>query len=49
VSFGTAHRVWVVRYVERQKEHHAAGRLQERLERTWEPEEADRSETAAPR
>ena len=32
VSFGTKDLPWVVGYVERQKEHHAAGRVHDRLE-----------------
>ena len=32
VSFGTKDLPWVVGYVERQKEHHAAGKIHDRLE-----------------
>ena len=34
VSFGTKDLEWVKRYVRNQKEHHASGRIYERLERT---------------
>jgi putative transposase len=33
VSFGKKHLGWVQDYIARQKEHHATGRLEERLER----------------
>ncbi|MCH8046241.1 MAG: transposase [Planctomycetes bacterium] len=33
VSFGKAHLDWVLRYIANQKEHHATGRIEERLER----------------
>ena len=33
VSFGTGDLPWVVAYIRNQKEHHALGRTQERLER----------------
>ena len=33
VSFGTKDLPWVVSYIERQKEHHANGTIQDRLER----------------
>jgi REP element-mobilizing transposase RayT len=33
VSFGTKDLPWVISYVERQKEHHAHGTIQDRLER----------------
>jgi putative transposase len=33
VSFGTKDLEWVVRYVKKQKEHHAAGSINQRLER----------------
>jgi hypothetical protein len=33
VSFGKKQLPWVLQYIARQKEHHAAGRLQPRLER----------------
>lgn len=39
VSFGTKDLPWVVRYVERQKEHHAQGAAFDRLERTERLEE----------
>jgi putative transposase len=32
VSFGTRDNPWVIAYIERQKEHHAAGSVHERLE-----------------
>jgi hypothetical protein len=37
VSFGTRDMPWVCDYVKRQKEHHAAGRAFERLERITHP------------
>lgn len=40
VSFGTKDLPWVIRYVENQREHHAAGTTHERLERA---EAADES------
>jgi len=33
VSFDKAHLDWVLRYIANQKEHHATGRIEERLER----------------
>jgi putative transposase len=33
VSFGTKDLAWVIRYVKNQKEHHAAGSINQRLER----------------
>jgi putative transposase len=38
VSFGTRDMPWVCDYVKRQKEHHASGRVFERLERITHPE-----------
>jgi len=35
VSFGKKNLDWVLRYIANQKEHHARGRIQEWLERTW--------------
>jgi putative transposase len=40
VSFGTRDLAWVVRYIQRQKEHHATGKTHERLERITAVEEA---------
>ncbi len=40
VSFGTKDLEWVVRYVRNQKEHHARGTVQDRLERITQLEEA---------
>lgn len=37
VSFGTKDLPWVVEYVQRQKEHHAAGTIHDRLEQTVSP------------
>lgn len=33
VSFGTKDLAWVIRYIKNQKEHHASGSIQDRLER----------------
>jgi hypothetical protein len=33
VSFGTKDLPWIVKYVRNQKEHHATGKIYERLER----------------
>jgi putative transposase len=41
VSFGTRDLPWVVEYVENQKERHAAGKAESRLERITAPETAD--------
>lgn len=37
VSFGTKDLPWVVGYIEHQKEHHAAGKIHDRLERVVSP------------
>ncbi len=39
VSFGKKNLPWVLDYIHNQKEHHAAGRIQDRLERTGFDEE----------
>jgi hypothetical protein len=39
VSFGTRDLKWVVRYVRNQREHHACGKIEDRLERITEMEE----------
>ncbi len=41
VSFGTRNLAWVKAYVEGQRERHVRGRLQERLERSGEPEDEE--------
>jgi putative transposase len=41
VSFGTRNLSWVKSYVENQREHHARGTLQERLERFLPPDDKD--------
>ena len=48
VSFGTRNLEWVVDYIRRQKEHHAVGRLESRLERITEMEEAQAGAPQAP-
>jgi putative transposase len=40
VSFGTQHLPWVMAYIRNQKEHHARGSVEERLERVLELEDA---------
>lgn len=37
VSFGAAQREWVCRYIRNQRDHHACGRVQDRLERITHP------------
>jgi REP-associated tyrosine transposase len=39
VSFGTKDLKWVIEYVKNQKEHHARGTTNERLERTDDDED----------
>ncbi len=39
VSFGTGDLKWVVNYIRKQKQHHAAARVQDRLERITQQEE----------
>jgi putative transposase len=43
VSFGTRNIPWVRSYVENQRQHHARGTTQERLERTGEPDDKEPS------
>lgn len=38
VSFGRKHLPWILDYIGRQREHHAAGRVHQRLE-VFEPDE----------
>jgi putative transposase len=42
ISFGTRDLKWVVRYIRNQKEHHAHGKIEDRLERITEMEDAVR-------
>jgi hypothetical protein len=42
VSFGTRDLKWVVHYIRNQKEHHACGNVQDRLERITEMEDVVR-------
>ena len=39
VSFGTKYVPWVIQYITNQKQHHAAGQIFDRLERTERPED----------
>jgi putative transposase len=48
VSFGTKDLPWVVAYVQNQKEHHARGSSQERLERIHRYDEAEAKGSKAP-
>jgi putative transposase len=52
VSFGTKDLPWVVKYIQNQKEHHASGKVYERLERIHQfddaPSEAEAGEEEAP-
>jgi hypothetical protein len=48
VAFGTRNLDWVVDTIRRQKEHHAAGRMEERLERITEMEAAQANAGQAP-
>ncbi len=46
VSFGKKQLYWVLEYLARQKEHHAKGTTQERLERTWMVDDSNPMEDA---
>jgi putative transposase len=47
VSFGTRDLKWVIDYIRNQKEHHARGKVEDRLERITEMEEALRQRIEA--
>ena len=47
VSFGRKNLPWIIDYIERQREHHATGRAQPRLE-ACEPDEPERADAETP-
>jgi REP-associated tyrosine transposase len=44
VSFGTAHLQWVINYIRNQREHHARGTVEDRLERMTQDEKEPEAE-----